>query len=63
MCPHVTAANTLVHTIPCSTVLHAAGGAILCVDVQFADWFGLSPTDCLGRAFSSLAVDPDILSA
>jgi hypothetical protein len=38
------------------------GGIMLCVDMRFADWFGLLPGDCLGRPFTSLAVDADVLS-
>ena len=33
----------------------------MCVDRGFADWFGLSAADCLGKGFPSLAVDPDPL--
>lgn len=34
---------------------------MLCVDMRFADWFGLTPADCLGKPFSSLSADPDVL--
>lgn len=35
---------------------------MLCVDLRFADWFGLANGECLGKPFSSLAVDPDVLA-
>ncbi len=37
------------------------GGAILCVDQRFTDWFGKTPGDCVGRSLSSLAVEQDRL--
>lgn len=35
---------------------------MICVDARFTDWFGKVPADCVGRPFSTLAVEPDKLS-
>eukprot|EP00775_Hariotina_reticulata_P007071 gene7071-7284_t len=33
-------------------------GTVLCVDGLFSDWLGKSPAECLGKPFTSLAVNP-----
>jgi hypothetical protein len=35
---------------------------MLCVDVDFGDWFGIPPGECLGRTFASLAAEPEALN-
>jgi hypothetical protein len=35
---------------------------MLCVDMRFSDWFGLSAADCLGKPFTSLSVEPEALT-
>ena len=36
-------------------------GQILCADQRFSDWFGVTPTDMVGKAFSSLGTDIEML--
>jgi hypothetical protein len=36
-------------------------GIIMCADQKFSDWFGMTPTDMLGRSFTSLGSDMEIL--
>lgn len=35
---------------------------MLCVDARFTDWFGKSPSDCIGKPFGVLAADADTLN-
>jgi hypothetical protein len=42
--------------------LVCAGGLMLCVDMRFSDWFGLTAADCLGKPFTSLSVEPEALT-
>lgn len=39
-----------------------SGALMLCVDMRFADWFGLTPGDCLGKPFASLGVESDAVT-
>lgn len=32
-------------------------GTVLCVDMRFTDWLGLTPTDCVGKHMSALAIE------
>ncbi len=36
-------------------------GTILCVDQRFTDWFGRPPADIVGKPFTSLAKEPELL--
>ena len=36
-------------------------GIIMCADQKFSDWFGVTPTDMLGRSFTSLGTEIEVL--